>query len=748
MRSMVYGLWSLVLAISAFGADLATPLRWDVESSRPASQKWELRSPESVSFEPRFLSYNAPQNLGEATTVRMLYWPSGAALPYAATGSVVSATNGSVRIRWGSEQYPTNGAYLYMVQVSSASATTHRAWGTLSITAAYPGGGAVTNPTVYASLDWATLLQSNSSAAGFEILATNAGAAGLVLTRDAAGRNYWSAAGAGDITAVTVAGGLLTGGADTGAANIGLSTAAVLAVCAPLTNGLGAGVAQTNVTHDSLLSIGGAGTLHVAAADTNKLAVLVYSTGGSYANGTEYPYPVFSRRVSEMLVAQLWDADTFTPGNYATTASLAGYVGTNDAAYLLAPTNLVGGVATGRTWYVSISGAESDPVFATNGVTLAMTNGWEVGSHAGLATTGALAVVYLYTNPAAVAYGWGNHALAGYANSNEVVGTGAYAQAIFALGEGQSLHGNSTLESGAHGGELDPAHTNWLGTNTYVKSVGTIATSNNTDYSLSSHAHSAYLSSASSTHLFGTGGYLTTWYLATSGYGDGPSVLWKMGDGQPLEGSTVNGGGHTWESGAGVNGGLDGAFLWRKGTTPLLALTNGYGLRLLTGAYYGNAQGLTNLPLDVRYSTNAHAHAGVYDPAGTAAGMTNAAIIDATNRAAIAAAAAYMPLAMQFTNTLFWAYALPTTNWGPMLSSTGVAVRLTSIAYSGATTGTVFCRYWTNTAGNVTTLGTMPVTATAQQSNVTWGIPPQSFVGVYFANGATQACSFNMEIQQ
>jgi hypothetical protein len=107
------------------------------------------------------------------------------------------------------------------------------------------------------------------------------------------------------------------------------------------------------VTHDSLLSIGGAGTLHVAAADTNKLAGLVYSTGGVYAGGAEYPYPVFFRRVSEMLSAQLWDADTFSPGNYATTAALGGYVPTNAARYLATLTNAAAFDAAGSAAAVS-----------------------------------------------------------------------------------------------------------------------------------------------------------------------------------------------------------------------------------------------------------------------------------------------------------------------------------------------------------------------------------------------------------
>lgn len=100
------------------------------------------------------------------------------------------------------------------------------------------------------------------------------------------------------------------------------------------------------------------------------------------------------------------------------------------------------------------------------------------------------------------------------------------------------------------------------------------------------------------------------------------------------------------------------------------------------------------------------------------------------------------------TNVLCWSYAIPSTNWGPMMTKTGVLSRITSQAYSGGITASVYRKYWTNGWGNATLLGTMPVIADGQQSNTTWAVPTDNEIGVVFTGGATQDVVFSVEVTQ
>ncbi len=72
--------------------------------------------------------------------------------------------------------------------------------------------------------------RANTDFASKSLNATNAAVDGNVLTATVSGgatNHYWSSAGAGDITAVTVSGGLLSGGAASGPADIALTTSTV-----------------------------------------------------------------------------------------------------------------------------------------------------------------------------------------------------------------------------------------------------------------------------------------------------------------------------------------------------------------------------------------------------------------------------------------------------------------------------------------------------------------------------------------
>jgi hypothetical protein len=103
-------------------------------------------------------------------------------------------------------------------------------------------------------------------------------------------------------------------------------------------------------------------------------------------------------------------------------------------------------------------------------------------------------------------------------------------------------------------------------------------------------------------------------------------------------------------------------------------------------------------------------------------------------------------------NQMVWSYAIPGTNWGPILSSTGTITRITSFAYSGGTTASLFYAMplsLTNGMGAVTSLGTFPVNGVPSQSNLSWGLPADSLLGVSWGAGATtQQVELVVEVQQ
>lgn len=100
------------------------------------------------------------------------------------------------------------------------------------------------------------------------------------------------------------------------------------------------------------------------------------------------------------------------------------------------------------------------------------------------------------------------------------------------------------------------------------------------------------------------------------------------------------------------------------------------------------------------------------------------------------------------TNTMCWTYALPTTNWGPMVTAASTITRITAQAYSGGMTANVYYKYWTNGWGNLTLLGTMPCIGASSQSNFSWAVPVNSMIGLAFPGGSTQEVVFSVDVLQ
>lgn len=156
------------LLTSAARADAIAPLRWQIETSRPASVELPLIRGETVHLEPQYLSYGAALDLTGVTEVVLRYRSAtmAAGTYYAATGSVLVATGGTVRVTWTPTNEAAASSYTYTIAAKSAAGNTLRGYGIIKLQGSV--NGTVTNtPRVYSSIDWAAVEHSNLPAAPF-----------------------------------------------------------------------------------------------------------------------------------------------------------------------------------------------------------------------------------------------------------------------------------------------------------------------------------------------------------------------------------------------------------------------------------------------------------------------------------------------------------------------------------------------------------------------------------------------------
>lgn len=137
----------------AFSEDTIPVFQWDVETSRPVSQKLPLYHGETINLQPRFLSYGAPLTLSNVTAVVLQYRTStmAAGLYYPKTGSVVSASSGRVNVTWDPACEGTNSLYTYNVTLYSASGSVYRCLGTITIASSTAGSPALVPAAAYAT---------------------------------------------------------------------------------------------------------------------------------------------------------------------------------------------------------------------------------------------------------------------------------------------------------------------------------------------------------------------------------------------------------------------------------------------------------------------------------------------------------------------------------------------------------------------------------------------------------------------
>ncbi len=118
------------------------PLRWEVETSRPARQHWPLLRGETVRLEPRILSYRQPVDLTGATVVlhaRTNAMPAGVSFQAAGAagrpGGAADAAQGWVHVPLAPSTHlpPDSEHFTYTIDITTTNGRVLRAMGSLRV---------------------------------------------------------------------------------------------------------------------------------------------------------------------------------------------------------------------------------------------------------------------------------------------------------------------------------------------------------------------------------------------------------------------------------------------------------------------------------------------------------------------------------------------------------------------------------------------------------------------------------------
>ena len=149
----------LVFAAVTIRADIIPIVQWDIETGRmnPTPYNLSIRRGESVKLQPRFLTYNTPINLTNATIQMRYSLEFNSSSFYAVAGTTLSDT-GRIQIAWNDALNPTNNFSAYEIRATSGTNILARAFGYLS----FLGGmsGINTGLVALTPLNWATVSQS------------------------------------------------------------------------------------------------------------------------------------------------------------------------------------------------------------------------------------------------------------------------------------------------------------------------------------------------------------------------------------------------------------------------------------------------------------------------------------------------------------------------------------------------------------------------------------------------------------
>lgn len=158
----------LLLPFALSAADIAAPLRWDVNVSESSAHNEVLTRQESVIVEPRFMLGTSPMDLSAVYTVELAMRRIGATnWVRAATGSV-SSVAGRVSIPY--QVTATTGRYDYAVIVTDSDEMLCRAAGQFLVRpGAYDNGAPDTQTVVVTDFDWDKVNHINLGRAPFMV---------------------------------------------------------------------------------------------------------------------------------------------------------------------------------------------------------------------------------------------------------------------------------------------------------------------------------------------------------------------------------------------------------------------------------------------------------------------------------------------------------------------------------------------------------------------------------------------------
>ena len=129
----------------ALSADLATSERWYVDTERLAPHNIEIRRGETRLLDPTFRSYGVAMNLSAVTNVLLQYKSSDMTNYYCATGMVLNASNGTVRVPWSISQETVTNRLVYDLVISSLSSSVVRCYGNITLNNSVSYIGTTTN---------------------------------------------------------------------------------------------------------------------------------------------------------------------------------------------------------------------------------------------------------------------------------------------------------------------------------------------------------------------------------------------------------------------------------------------------------------------------------------------------------------------------------------------------------------------------------------------------------------------------
>jgi len=164
----------LLAAVSAARAELPIH-RWDIEttSTRPVIR--EIVRGESIHLQPRFLNEGAAMDLTNVNEVAIRYRSADMNTNsyYIAYGSVYAATAGVVRITWTPTNEPPASLCQYTITATSAAGSIMRGFGILRFLGSIQGDAVNMATTVAGPFDWSLITEHlNTASAPFATTST------------------------------------------------------------------------------------------------------------------------------------------------------------------------------------------------------------------------------------------------------------------------------------------------------------------------------------------------------------------------------------------------------------------------------------------------------------------------------------------------------------------------------------------------------------------------------------------------